>query len=567
MRARTVVLIATLTALLAACTERTNYNTLLIQADSLMNLQPDSALHALESIPTGRLNTETDRAYHALLLTQARDKNYIRQTDDSLIQVAVRYYDSMGDATMKARAYYYWGSVCRDMNKIKKSISNFLIANILAKEIKDISLQSRICNNIGYLYYAQDLNEQADSLLQIEALSQQGMIQMEKGKPFYPKAEKLMLQAQYMAKMTNNKTLNRTILSALSTLYYRMENGKKAVEFAKQNFALQEDTTFCYNAFYILGNAYYENRQYDSASFYLNKALPDKSHAIKAGVYKLLSDIAKASGDFKTSLDLERTGSIYTDSLRNNRNRQAYSVIDAEKSAQIAHQQKKHDSVISKYNGLLLSVVAAAFLALYMLKRYRRRTFLLEEEKDRLKEVQTAMQQQNAKLEEEQRQKENRIAYLERELEQLHYDAAQKKQLCNELEALNHERVLLLTSTQKYSDVKTKMKQIIQDYKDHDSSELHMEKEDWLQLIAETDRRWNQITLRLCADCKLLQEEIHLCCLYLTDLPVSYFGCLLGCKRDTVYKKANRIVEKRMGFPHGSTSLQKVLKELCVKTN
>ena len=37
------------------------------------------------------------------------------------------------------------------------------------------------------------------------------------------------------------------------------------------------------------------------------------------------------------------------------------------------------------------------------------------------------MQQQNAKLEEEQRQKENRIAYLERELEQLHYDAAQKK--------------------------------------------------------------------------------------------------------------------------------------------
>lgn len=86
------------------------------------------------------------------------------------------------------------------------------------------------------------------------------------------------------------------------------------------------------------------------------------------------------------------------------------------------------------------------------------------------------MQQQNAKLEEEQRQKENRIAYLERELEQLHYDTAQKKQLRNELEALNHERVLLLTSTQKYSDVKTKMKQIIQDYKDHDSSELHMER-------------------------------------------------------------------------------------------
>lgn len=152
-------------------------------------------------------------------------------------------------------------------------------------------------------------------------------------------------------------------------------------------------------------------------------------------------------------------------------------------------------------------------------------------------------------------------------MEQLHYDAAQKKQLRNELEELNHERELLLASTQKYSAVETKIRQIIQDYKDHESSELHMEKEDWLQLIAETDRRWNQMTLKLRADYKLQQEEIHLCCLYLTDLPVSYFGCLLGCKRDTVHKKANRIVEKRMGFPHGSTSLQKVLKGLCVNTN
>ena len=98
------------------------------------------------------------------------------------------------------------------------------------------------------------------------------------------------------------------------------------------------------------------------------------------------------------------------------------------KSAQIAHQQKKHDSVISKYNGLLLSVVAAAFLALYMLKRYRRRTFLLEEEKGQTERgTKPQCSNKNAKLEEEQRQKENRIAYLERELEQLHYDTAQKK--------------------------------------------------------------------------------------------------------------------------------------------
>ena len=576
-----IVFISVLIALLATCTHDTDYNERLVQADSLMTSHPDSALHLLQDIPTDRLNTKADRAYYALLLTQARDKNYVVQTDDSLICSAIAYYNQTNNTNLQARSYYYCGCVYRDMKRTEEAISCFFTANTLAKEIKDVSFQSHICNNIGYLYYAQDLNEQADSiyreaeqiaillgdsLLQIEALLQQGMIQMEKGKPFYPKAEKLMLKAQYMAKMINNKTLNRTILSALSTLYYRMGNGEKAVEFAKQSFDLQNDTVCCYNAFYILGNAYYKNLQYDSATFYLYKALPDKSYAIKAGVYKRLSDIAEVSGNFKASLDLEQTGSIYMDSLRNNRNKQAYSVIAAEKNTQIVHQQKKHNSVISKYNGFLLSVVATAFFILVMLKRSRRRTARLQEEKNRLKEIQAAMQQQNAKLEEKQRQKESRIAFLERELEQLHYDAAQKKQLRNELKLLNYERELLLTSAQKYSDVEAKMKQIIQDYKVREGSELHMEKEDWLQLIAETDRRWNHITLRLCADYTLSQEEIYLCCLYLTDLPVSYFGCLLDCKRDTIHKKANRIVEKQMGFPHGSTSLQKVLKERYTKT-
>ena len=66
-----------------------------------MASRPDSALHMLQGISTKNLSTKADRAYHALLLTQARDKNYIRQTDDSLIQVAVRYYDTHEDAHCK----------------------------------------------------------------------------------------------------------------------------------------------------------------------------------------------------------------------------------------------------------------------------------------------------------------------------------------------------------------------------------------------------------------------------------------------------------------------------------
>ena len=124
MRKRTIALIAILTALLAACTETTGYNTTLVQADSLMASHPDSALRMLQGIPAESLKTKADRAYHALLLTQARDKNYIVQTDDSLIRIAVRYYDSMRDNRMQARVYYLWGSVCRDKNRQTEAIEN-----------------------------------------------------------------------------------------------------------------------------------------------------------------------------------------------------------------------------------------------------------------------------------------------------------------------------------------------------------------------------------------------------------------------------------------------------------
>src|SRR3712207_4024131 len=108
MRKYIITFVSILALLQTACNHTTENNTLLTQADSLLTSQPDSALRILQSIPTEDLKTEADIAYHALLLTQARDKNYIAQTDDSLIRIAVQYYDAHKQAEMQARAYYCW---------------------------------------------------------------------------------------------------------------------------------------------------------------------------------------------------------------------------------------------------------------------------------------------------------------------------------------------------------------------------------------------------------------------------------------------------------------------------
>ena len=107
----TVIIILFAMSLLSSCTIRQDYNQQLLKADSLMQFRPDNALNILKSISSEKLSTRADNAYYALLLTQAQDKNFIVQKDDSLIQIAVHYYDSIGDTKMQAKAHYYWGCV------------------------------------------------------------------------------------------------------------------------------------------------------------------------------------------------------------------------------------------------------------------------------------------------------------------------------------------------------------------------------------------------------------------------------------------------------------------------
>ena len=139
--------------LLNSCTRQHNHNILLVQADSLMEEYPDSALHILESIESQQLTVHADRAYYALLLTQARDKNYIVQTDDSLIRTAVQYYDSIGDVQMQAKAYYHWGGVLRDQRNYSHALNLYVNASYYAKNSERSKLLSLIYNNIGNIYY------------------------------------------------------------------------------------------------------------------------------------------------------------------------------------------------------------------------------------------------------------------------------------------------------------------------------------------------------------------------------------------------------------------------------
>ncbi|WP_288860487.1 hypothetical protein [uncultured Bacteroides sp.] len=568
MRKRTIALIAILTALLAACTETTGYNTTLVQADSLMASHPDSALHMLQGIPAESLKTKADRAYHALLLTQARDKNYIVQTDDSLIRIAVRYYDSMRDSKMQARAYYYWGSVYRDRNEQAIATEKFLIAIPFAQEAGDKALLGRIYNNVGYLYCLQGLYNKADSIfqqaekiavwlndtiLQVEALTMQGKICFKQKD--YPQAEKKLLQAQQATSGNfRQNRLRAAISNALSLLYSRTKEKEKALHYAKQNISLQEDTIHCYHAFLTLGEAYFKTEKYDSAAYCFNRSLGSSDYGIKADACMRLADIANRRGDTSVSLKMEQMHLAYRDSLE--QASQRTKLLETEQRITIRKQQARYESSLNRYS--LAAIVSAAICIVIslLLINYRFRHRRQERQQlERENELRRKYVQQRGELE----QKEKEIAASQDRIARQHINEKQKQMLEAELAGLNEQHTALVKKMRKYSEVIQKIDRILSVYKENKIPKEFLDENDWARLLAEVDPRG--VVNGISEKCRLSEIECHLCGLLLLEYSVADMGRIIQRQRISVYR-IERTITKKMGRDYQAGELQKWLKSM-----
>jgi|GEM_PF-1050490 len=106
----------------------------LTQAESLMDQSPDSALTLLNAIDSRPLKGEL-RARHALLLSQAYDKNYIDVADDSLINIAFDYYRNTDDDRRLMQAAYYKSVVIHNAKNYLQSLRYAAMADTLANRL------------------------------------------------------------------------------------------------------------------------------------------------------------------------------------------------------------------------------------------------------------------------------------------------------------------------------------------------------------------------------------------------------------------------------------------------
>ena len=153
LRTTRIVVISILLSLtaLSACTPR-RVGEAMNRADSLMTSAPDSALALLDAIDPATLRTDAARARHALLLSQALDKNYVDVTDDSLISIADDYYARTSDTRSQMLSLFYHGRVAYNAKDYPRALVLFTRSLDLARTLDDPFWSARNAGEMSEIF-------------------------------------------------------------------------------------------------------------------------------------------------------------------------------------------------------------------------------------------------------------------------------------------------------------------------------------------------------------------------------------------------------------------------------
>ena len=325
---RSFIIYLNFVSLLAVCLFACNHhssNPMLQQVDSLLEMKPDSALTILKNISVLEDLPEVDKAYYALLLAEATDKNKLPLLPcDSLLNFALDYYGD--DDREKAVALMYKGRLLAEMDDEKAAIEmNLKALEILQDYPVDTKYRRLIYSALGLWYGNCGLNDKA-----LEVLHQSlhysfdakdtaiayinigyiyGMRNMQDSAITYQR------KAVKYARRSKDRSMILTSWHNLSICYRHFENVDSAVVYAHKVLQHLSYGNGKADAYYNMGDLYVDLEQYDSARHYLEKSLflsPSRSIP-----YWSLAVMEAELGNFKSAYHYLDTFVMVQDSLDN----------------------------------------------------------------------------------------------------------------------------------------------------------------------------------------------------------------------------------------------------------
>lgn len=352
---------------LSSCSSPSVKNPLLLCADSLMETCPDSALSILESITCPQKMPRADRALYALLLTQARHKNYIALEDDSLIKTAVDYYGDKKKSLRAAKAHYYWGATYREMGYTSFAVEEYLTA-IRLMPVRDEFL-AMIYDNLADCYEKDDLYDIA-----IEAYRQAYQILEGESQQTYPLrgiARICLLQnkkdsalfyyqkALDYASAEQDSSLIGALYHDLAMVYNEKKDYVQADKYVSKAMMIQGDdaVNVCLSKAQIMLNL----NRLDSASYFFSKNIDRLNIYGKAVCYDGMHQIPKKRGEWKVATENMDAYRVLYDSMQiMNDNEELNRLMDK-------HQLEEHKRLLSEHTKMLVFTLVFTFFFLMII--------------------------------------------------------------------------------------------------------------------------------------------------------------------------------------------------------
>lgn len=439
---------------LSACNQDIHKPTAMTRAEKIMDENPDSARHLLETLkPNMAKENKATQMYYNLLTVKANDKCYIPHTSDSLMLEVVKYYEHHGEPRQLIQAYYYLASVYRDLNFTAQALEYFNKA--LNIPDRDCNLyKAKAANQIGQTYMCQGMYEDAipyfektylyakqvpDTMLMVYALCDKGRSYQSQNNT--QKAISILEKALVLCNHFYDKETKNQVLHEISTSFLNNKEYQKALQLLNKcgRFKVEDDNAA---NFITKGLIFQNTNQMDSAISCYKQILSYKRINCKQGATLHLYELYYNKGEYKRACDYLYDCLYYTDSLKQEKYKNNAELIqelnkkisvekENSRLQKIALQQK-----ITIVFFLFTFIVMALFTAIYL----KSRQLKAREQKKRINRI-LASQKKNS---------EETIQTNTRKIKELEESLASSNQHVDDLEL----QVLLLEKEQLQSQNK-----------------------------------------------------------------------------------------------------------------
>ena len=394
-----VIFLLLIIMILTSCAGNRKYDDLMQRADSIMNVNDDSAkvaIRMLDGVKPQLLEfSKAQKMRYELLRHKAMNKACITFTSDSVMKEVVDYYDHHGSANERMLANYVLGCVYRDMHEAPMALEYYNKATEQADTTAtdcDYGTLYRVYSQMGFLFSKQylpyqELNafDKAEKYAYLAKDTLNAIINYQnRGGTYYYLGNKdsvitINLRAANMFKHIGNNYAAAIALGCNSDYYLEKHdtiNAKKAFE-TYFSTGYEGNSEYEDSKAYVLcqkGTFYMLIAQLDSAYNNLQQSLRlCKSYSIKAATTKALAHYYAKVNQPSLAMKYALQSSEYNDSdligARKTQLQQVQAMYDYSRNQEIAKNAEQKAERSTRMNYMIVLSCLMLFLLLSYIYR------------------------------------------------------------------------------------------------------------------------------------------------------------------------------------------------------